>query len=452
MENFEDATNDEPIVIEKNKKIVSQPSNVAIQTLYQWFKDGDLILAPDFQRRYVWDKKKASALIESIILNVPLPQLFTARDKNREEVIDGQQRLTSIFSFIDGIFPDGSNFKLHKNLRVLGEEIGGKTYSELEKEYKRAINKYALTIISITEESNDDIKFEMFERLNTNITPLTSQELRNCMFRGKYNDFIKRLADYPDFEYIINSPEKKKRMYDVELVLMFCSFHNTSYDQYSKSLAQWLNQDMRENSSISDERLDRIEKNYKKSVKLIKRIWDKKAFNIFSVDAETNTGSFSTQFNQGLFQILMQGFLPYDDNQVMPYTDLIREELLNLLIHNIEFRETLTGSGTNSPKNIRKKFDIWRNTLNGILKYPKAESRSFSYQLKDELFRQNQTCQLCNQRISSPDDAEIDHIICYWKGGRTIPENARLTHRLCNRKRGANDDFNFGDHEKKTSN
>jgi hypothetical protein len=272
------------------------------------------------------------------------------------------------------------------------------------------------------------------------------------MYRGKYNDFIKRLAENPDFDYIINSPERKKRMYDVELVLMFCSFHNTNYDQYNKSLTQWLNQDMKENSSISDEKLDRIEKNFKKSVKLIKRIWDKKAFNIFSVDPETNAGSFSPQLNQGLYQILMYGFIPFDDNQVIPHTDLIREELLNLLIHNIDFRETLTGSGTNSPKNIRKKFDIWINTLKGILKYPETEPRSFSYRLKETLFNQDPTCQLCDQRINSLDDAEIDHITCYWKGGKTIPDNARLTHRLCNRKRGGKDEFEFLPIQKKTSN
>jgi hypothetical protein len=430
------------IIAEKNKKIVSQTQNPTVQTLYDNFKEGDLILAPEFQRRYVWDKKKASALIESLILNIPLPLIFTAETSDKEEVIDGQQRLTSIFSFIDGQFPDGSVFKLSKNLRVLYKELGGKTFANLEKAYQKAIKKYPLTVISIREESQEDVKFEMFERLNTNIMSLKAQELRNCLYRGPYNDFLKQMAEYHDFQYILNKPQYRKRMTDVELVLMFCAFHNTSPELYNKNLTQWLNQDMKENKSISEEKIEKLKTNFKKSVKLVKHIWDTRAFNIFSVDQETNKGQSSSQFNQGLYQILMYWFIPYNENQVIPYSDLIKEELLNLQIHNPDFRNSLTGSGTNSIKNIRKKFDIWGQTIKGILNYPNNEPRAFSYELKEELWKQNQTCKICSQKISSIHDAEIDHIICYWKGGKTIPENARLTHRLCNRSRGGGTDQN----------
>ena len=106
------------------------------------------------------------------------------------------------------------------------------------------------------------------------------------------------------------------------------------------------------------------------------------------------------------------------------------------MIHNDEFRDTLIGSGTNSRTKTIKKFEIWRDTLKGIIGYPINEPRSFSYKLKFELFEQDKTCKICNQRINNVDDSEVDHIECYWKGGKTIPENAQLVHRTCNRIKG----------------
>jgi len=423
--------------MEEIKYIIYSPAYPTIQSLYENWKDGDLILDPEFQRNYVWDKKKASNLIESIILNIPLPLIFTAEDNSNnevQEVVDGQQRLTSIFCYIDGIFPDGSNFKLTKKLKFLENVIGGKTFRELSKEYQKKIKKRTIPMIIISKHSQEDIKFDMFERLNTNITSLNAQELRNCLYRGNYNNRIKEIAKYEDFHYILNT-DRKKRMLDVELVLMFCAFYHNNSDKYNKSLTQFLNQDMRIHRNLSDDELDKLEAQFKKSVRLIKHIWGKNAFNIYTVDSETKMGGYSKLFNQGLFQILMYWFIPYSFHDVVPYTDLIREELLNLQIHDIEFIDTLTGSGTNSPFKVRKKFDIWGNTIKGILNYPQNDPRAFSYSLKKKLWDNSNICGICSQRISSIDDAEVDHIICYWRGGKTIPENARLTHRYCNRSR-----------------
>ena len=429
---------EEEFVIENDgpKKIKSQATTPTIQSLYQEWKDGDLVIDPSFQRNYVWNKQKASNLIESILLNIPLPIIFTATTNGKEEVIDGQQRLTSIFSFLDGRFPDGTNFKLTTKLKILAKEIGGKSFTQLEKEYQKTLKKYPLFLVSISEESQEEVKFEMFERLNTNITSLNAQELRNCLYRSAYNSMLKILATDKDFQYILNKPTYKRRMQDVELVLMFCAFHNTNHEHYRKSLAQTLNDEMRNNKIFSQEKLDTLEKQFKKSVQLIKHIWGKDAFGIYSIDEKTKKISLSKNFNQGLFQILTYWFIPYEKSQIIPYSDLIREELINLQINNYEFRDTLTGSGTNSPNKIRLKFDIWGNTLKGILNYPSTEPRAFSYALKEQLWKDNKTCPICNQRISGIDDAEIDHITCFWRGGKTIEENARLTHRFCNRSKG----------------
>ena len=116
---------------------------------------------------------------------------------------------------------------------------------------------------------------------------------------------------------------------------------------------------------------------------------------------------------------------------------MIREELLNLEVHNEEFKDSLVGSGTNSRGKTIKKIKIWKETLDGVLGYTSKEKRAFLYELKEKLFKENPTCKICENRVNSIDDSEVDHIKCYWKGGKTIPENAQLTHRYCNRKKGS---------------
>lgn len=132
----------------------------------------------------------------------------------------------------------------------------------------------------------------------------------------------------------------------------------------------------------------------------------------------------------------MAGFVPYEKRNVLPYADLIREELLNLQLYRDEFRDSLTGAGTNSPTKVRRKFAIWKSTLEKILRYPTAEPRAFSSATKLALWQASRTCGLCGQQIMSVDDAEVDHIQSWSAGGRTIPDNARITHRFCNRSRG----------------
>ena len=102
-----------------NQKIYTEPKQWTISVLFDKFKKGNINLQPDFQRHFVWDKKKASALIESILLKFPLPIIYLSEEENGKlTVIDGQQRLTSIFSFLDNKFPSGGDFKL-SSLKVL---------------------------------------------------------------------------------------------------------------------------------------------------------------------------------------------------------------------------------------------------------------------------------------------------------------------------------------------
>jgi len=135
----------------------------------------------------------------------------------------------------------------------------------------------------------------------------------------------------------------------------------------------------------------------------------------------------------------MFGFTKYEKNEIVPKADAIREELIWLMTHNDEFIDSIGGSGTDSKIKIETKFEIWLNHLKQLLGSSKKEPRLFKSSLKKNLFDNNSVCAYCEQEILTPEDAEVDHVEHYWRGGKTIPSNARLLHRYCNRKRGGSD-------------
>ena len=105
------------------------------------------------------------------------------------------------------------------------------------------------------------------------------------------------------------------------------------------------------------------------------------------------------------------------------------------MTHDNEFIDAILIS-TSSRDKVYTRFEKWIHALKDALGAPQRVNRAFSLSLKQQLFNANQTCALCNQRIHTVDDAEVDHVEFYWRGGKTIPSNARLTHRYCNRFRG----------------
>lgn len=212
--------------------------------------DKELDPRPSFQRGFVWDRNRATKLIESILLHVPIPLIYTAEeDDGREVVIDGQQRLTSCFSFIDGFFPPTASdldrskaghevkrrpFKLGK-MKILNN-LEGMGYAQLPDDLKKTLDRYGLQVIKISKESHPDVKFEIFERLNTGSVALADQEIRNCIYRGPYNDLINDLSNINTFRKVLGLSAEAKRMQDVELVLRFLSFNDKTHLNYNHKM------------------------------------------------------------------------------------------------------------------------------------------------------------------------------------------------------------------------
>ncbi|MDX1955566.1 MAG: DUF262 domain-containing protein, partial [Chitinophagaceae bacterium] len=376
------------------RKIYTEQGDLEISSLLGKFQRGRLNIQPEYQRQFVWDKVKSSRLIESALLDIPLPVVYLSEEQDgKENVIDGQQRLTSFFSYINGKLPDGSDFKL-SGLKVF-RELNGKKFCELSEELQDKISYYKLRTIKFKKESDNDLQFEIFARLNTGSVPLNDQELRNCVFRGKFNNLLKELADDVDFRHILGLTVPDKRMKDRELVLRFASFHFNTYLNYKAPIKNFLNHTMEKYQDISNADEQNLRIAFKNTVQIIRTLLDKNAFKRFYRGDEKNkNGKWETQkFNVSLFDILMYSFAREDKNNVHQNLDRIREALIDLMTTDQGFIDSIELS-TSSVKAVTYRFDKWRMTLQTILGIGVKEHRCFTYKLKQELFDADDTCVL----------------------------------------------------------
>ena len=422
----EDALTDIPL---DSRRITCDQVDFTIKNLHNLEQDGDLNLQPDFQRNYVWNRVKASRLIESVLMNVPIPVIYLAEENDGIlSVIDGQQRLKGFINFLKGAY------KL-RGLTIL-DENNGKVFSELEPELQRRIKNTPMRCIIIKRESHPDIKFEIFERINTGSVKLNEQELRNCVYRGNLNLLLKELSEDRDWVNFVRITQKDRdRMLDREMILRFIALYS-SYNRYGSSLKQFLNRFMDENKNASQIQIDEYKKVFKKSLSLSKLVFGDKAFRKFSPgNAMDTNGKWEEMINKALFDAVMLGFVTYEQNQIVPLADLIRDELIDIMTSVKEFIEAITLS-TGDKRRVRARIDIWANRLHFIMNGVDKNSRTFSRNFRKELFDQNPMCQICGQQIMLFDDASVDHNLPFSKGGNTTPSNARLTHRFCNSQRG----------------
>ncbi|EPR7720644.1 DUF262 domain-containing protein [Klebsiella variicola] len=307
----------EPYEHIKERKVIIQPYDYAVRTLVDMIIEGDLILEPDYQRKYQWDDIKASRFIESIALNIPVPVVYLAEEKDGTfSVIDGQQRLTSLFRFIkateiENLFP-GSGLTPLKlvGLKIISE-INGKEYLQLDRVLRSNIAKRAIRCIVVLNESDEALKFEVFERLNTGSASLSDQEVRNCIYRGSYNELLKRLARYEKFQELVSLPEQDaKSMKTVELVLRFMAYRElTTTSEYSDNYSEYLNLHMEENREVSLPRAESIESLFYGTVDLIYEVLGPgTAFRKPKNQTDPNEGFFQNRINGSIYESQMVAF------------------------------------------------------------------------------------------------------------------------------------------------
>jgi hypothetical protein len=255
------------------RKLITQPLDLSIQTLLeQW--DDKLLILPEIQREYVWDNGKASRLIESLILNIPIPVLyFSETQEAKYEIIDGHQRVRSIVRYLKNEF-------VLSGVAVL-REYKGLRFHQLPDREQRFLKMRTLRTIIISVESHPNMKFEIYERLNTGAILLNAQELRNSVNRGAFNELLHELSRSTTFRRIIGTKVPRRRMVDEELILRFFSLHS-GLDTYRTPLKRFLNNYMLRVRHANPDEIAKLRSTFEGATKVVHALLGSRAFRVFN--------------------------------------------------------------------------------------------------------------------------------------------------------------------------
>lgn len=245
----------------ETRKVDFDSFDISVKELVSMSDEGIIDIAPEYQRQFRWPEENQSRLIESVFLGIPVPSLFMAANKDGTwELIDGVQRLNSLIHFV------GSEEQIKKfgfesplvleNLSVL-TEYNGSSFNELPQTLKLKFALRPLKVTTLSDKSDLKVRFDLFERLNTGGIKLTDQEIRACVFRGQFNDFINELAENENFQSVVNLPKAKlKDGTRHELILKFFAYKNER-EKFDHSVVGFLNDYMAEASNSFNYRKNR---------------------------------------------------------------------------------------------------------------------------------------------------------------------------------------------------
>lgn len=250
-------------------------STVNLGSLIDQLENDEIDLQPDFQRvTDVWDNVKKSRLIESILLGLPLPSFYFSENpvSQKLSIIDGLQRICAIRDFV---LEKENPLKL-EGLQFL-KNFDGFTFSQLARPEVKRIKSLKITMNTLRKGTPLDVKYIIFQRVNTAGVPLTPQEMRHALNQGPAAIFIKELADMESFKKATNYSVESKRMQDRDFVNRFIAFF-IGYQDYMGDLDMFLNDKMGELNKMTSEQRDDIRVSFDKAMKCCYEIFKKDTF------------------------------------------------------------------------------------------------------------------------------------------------------------------------------
>ena len=263
------------------KDVVAYNELRSCADLYRLHKEGILDIKPDFQRDVVWKFPVQTVFIDSLIKQLPIPSMCFSMDFNTQkwQVVDGLQRMNTIVSFLDD-----KEWRLSRR-NDINSKISGRTNLDIKNGddesailYRRIQNlSLPVTVIrcDLTKENHTEYLFTIFHRLNSGGSRLNHQEIRNCIFSGPYNNFLRDLDQMPIWKIIKNLlPAKGARFRSIELILRFISL-SINEDNYSGNMPAFLNNYMREQRYADQNYRDGIKHIFIESVTILLKALDK---------------------------------------------------------------------------------------------------------------------------------------------------------------------------------
>ncbi|HEI8821273.1 TPA: DUF262 domain-containing protein [Serratia marcescens] len=297
---------------------------------------GNLVLAPDFQRKDVWDKKKQSELIESILMGIPIPLIYLFEDENGiRQIIDGKQRVSALKKYLSDGFPL-SELTMFPHLK-------GLKFSEIPKLLQAKLEDFQLHSYVIQPPTPEFVKFNIFERVNRAGMNLNKQEMRHALYQGKATELIKELAESDAFILSTGGGIRTERMRDRYLVLRFIAFYLFMNDEmpmveYRSDIDIFLASTMR---YINVKASDSLIENVKKAC--LDGMWN--AYNLVGDSAfrfEPKSGLKRRPVNMGLFEMLVYALSYIDANRLTSDYDYVK--IINEYKNNLEAVGIFSGS------------------------------------------------------------------------------------------------------------
>ncbi|HQT23989.1 MAG: hypothetical protein B7X86_14415 [Sphingobacteriales bacterium 17-39-43] len=348
----------------ERERLSSDRMDISFGELINLYKNQELIIRPEYQRLYRWNLKQKTALIESILLGIPIPPIFVAEDSEGVwELVDGLQRVSSFISFFGELDDDltkmpeelNDEIVVEEDLRVWNKwslEAGSLVPSledididSLPNKYKINLKRAVCRVEILRGESSTAMKYELFKRLNSGGSKLTPQEIRNAIYRGInpiVNELLSELSKNPAFlKLTALSNQKKQELYDQELILRFIALLNNQ-ESVNDNLENYLNHYME--SAVKSPVFDKVglEKIFNEVIDIIHKVGDEKTF-------RNQSNLFVPALFEGITIGVAQNIDKYRNN------DSLLKERINAIKIDSDFKK-YSGSASNSKSRVKNRL------------------------------------------------------------------------------------------------
>ena len=380
---------------------------------------------PDYQRPYVWGLAQKQLLIDTILREYDIPKLYLNQiSEKKYDVIDGQQRIRTIWDFYDDKFPLSSNAE-----DVGGKKVAGLRFSELDTDIQLIINMYSLDFVIVSGCSDDEIR-EMFLRLQ-NGTTLKAQEIRNAI-PGKMRDFVKSISVHPFFKKV-NFADKRFSHDHVAAQLCLLTLSGEICNIKDKDL----NKMYYDNPEFNDK--SEAAKSVKSTLDYLDRMFEGKSpelkrFNVISLFALVQELR-NNYVCMGRERDLGKWFIDFEYRREVDKQKDPEEQNPRLVAYHERISHSTDGADSLLYRHNILKEDLLESVKNLPMKDPK---RAFDEIQKQVIYRRDKgMCQMCG--IHCEWNAwEADHIVPWSKGGQTEIENGQVLCPACNSKKSNN--------------
>lgn len=362
----------ENLKYQEDNSISIYPANIKIEqerySIYElkrkYEEKQEILMDPDFQRGCVWTTKQKRELIESILMGIKLPSFYFAeRTDGKKIVVDGKQRLSTLFDFLNG------EFSL-SNLNIIKDAKG--KFADLEGTQQSKIEDYQIEVNVIKASTPERVMLDIFDRINRGGTTLNNQEMRNALYQGKSTVLLKELAESSIFKEVTEKSISPQRMKDTYVVLRFLTFYiwktrkandkDGVWIDYKSDMNDFLAKTMEYINTLEDSKIEELKDIFYKTLANVKKVIPINAFRLPPKPPKDGGKAFKRPVNMPLFDTvcyLLSSEIPENKINILKIK-------YNELLNNNEYIEAIT-SQVDNIKSINKRFEIIEQIKNEVL-------------------------------------------------------------------------------------